>query len=338
MSKRIPKLSIQFFPSIRLPEHLMLKLQAMIKLAPDSIIPETPNNSMIFTAHLEETLIGYASVTIEKKSACITSLFIDEHKRGQLFGFKLMLDMLDKLSKTGCERVNLKCSGPQLSFVQALGFVVVKELRQPTKHSREKHFELENPCPSFYLSTLRNTLKTNAITLETLRKNYLLLGLDHDKYHYQYNTKNEFLAFHRNMLAQARKQIWLISDTIGSPLLNDESVRDSMLRLAKRNAKADIKILLEDDKKGAGHYNPTIELAQKLTSFIEIRTIPKGAKKPNEMITTVDFTGGIFRKDLNNYAGFAHYNNHLIAQRLRDKFEQHWQYAQPSMQLRRLSL
>ena len=111
----------------------------------------------------------------------------------------------------------------------------------------------------------------------------------------------------------------LISDNITSPLLNDEVIRDSLLRLSKRNAKAEIRILLEDDKKGAGYYNPTIELAQKLTSFIEIRTIAKGAKKPGEMITAVDFNAGIFRKNMTSYTGFAHYNNHLIAQRLRDK-------------------
>ena len=71
---------------------------------------------------------------------------------------------------------------------------------------------------------------------------------------------------------------------------------------------------------------------------ITTRTIQKSAKKPNEMITSVDFTAGIFRKDLDNYTGFAHYNNPLIAQRLRDNFDQHWQYAKPSLQLRRLSI
>ena len=332
------KFKIQFFPSTRLPERFFSDIQILIKQSADAIIPETPNNSMIFTALLEDKLIGYASVTVGPKSANVTSLFIEEHKRGQLFGFKLMLDILDKLSKSACERIHLNCSEAQLSLFKALGFIITKELRLSDNDQNQKYFEVENPCPEFFLSTLKQALKTNAISLETLRKNVLLLGLAEDKHHYQYTTQQEFLAFHRNMLSQAQKQIWLISDTITSPLLNDESVRDSLLRLAKRNAKANIRILLEDDKKGAGHYNPTIELAQKLTSFIEIRTVQKGAKKPNEMITSVDFTAGIFRKDLDNYAGFAHYNNQLIAQRLRDKFDQHWQYAKPSMQLRRLSL
>lgn len=332
----MPTFTVQFFPSARLPEHFVSSIQTFIERSTDAPMPDTPNNSMIFAPRLKDTLIGYASVTVSQKTATVTSLFIEERYRGQLFGFKLMLDIIDKLSKTGCEKIRLNGSEPALKFFKALGFIVTKTLQSPTPQIPQ--FELENPCPAFFLSTLKHTLKTNNINLETLRQHDRLLGLAHDKYHYKYSTQHDFLAFHRNMLSQAQKQIWLLSDTISSPLLNDEVVRDSLLRLAKRNAKAEIRILLEDDKKGAGHYNPTIELAQKLTSFIEIRCLQKGAKKPNEMITSVDFSAGIFRQDLSSYTGFAHYNNHLIAQRLRDKFEQHWQHAQPSMQLRRLSL
>lgn len=331
-------LTIKFFPSARLPENYYSGIQTFIQQYSDAVTPETPNNSMIFLALLDDRLIGYTSVTIKKKSAKVTSLFIEKTQRSQSFGFKLMLDMLDKLSKTECETIYLDCQENLLSFFKPLGFIISKEHPHSHTDSQQKYFEVENPCPDFFLSTLRQTLKTNKIELNTFRKSFSLLTIDSDKHHYQYTSQHDFLAFHRSMLSQARKQIWLMSDAITSPLLNDENIRNSLLRLSKRNAKAEIKILLEDDKKGAGHYNPTIELAQKLTSFIEIRTIPKSAKKPNEMITTVDFNAGIFRKDLNNYTGFAHYSNHLVAQRLRDKFELYWQYAQPSLQLRRLSL
>lgn len=332
------KLTIQFYPSARLPEKLALSIKKLIEQCQNAPIPETPNNSLMFIPTLESKVIGYASVTIQQKSAHISSIFIQENLQGKLFGFKLILDILDKLSKTDCQKISINCSEKLLGYFQTLGFIVSREIVRPEKNAHEKHFELENPCPAFFLETLKHTLKTNSINLETLKINHKVFGLSCDKQHYQYTKQDHFLAFHRNMLSQAQKQIWINCDNITSPLLNDDVVRDSLLRLAKRNPKAEIKILLEDDKKGAGHYNPTVELAQKLTSFIEIRTIQKGAKKPTEMITTVDFTAGIFRQNLNNYTGFAHYNNHLIAQRLRDKFEEHWQFAKPSMQLRRLSI
>lgn len=332
------KLTIQFYPSKRLPEIFRQTIQTLIEQFQDAPMPETPNNSLVFVPMLDKKAVGYASVTIHQKSAHISSIFIDPEFQGNLIGFKLALDILEKLSKTDCQKISINCSEKLLPFFQTLGFNPTREIIQYKKNSTGKYFEAENPCPAFFLDTLKHTLKINSLSLKTLKNHHKLLRLSHDKQHYQYTTRNQFLALHRNMLSQAQRQIWIISDNITSPLLNDEVVRDSLLRLAKRNPKAEIRILLEDDKKGAGHYNPTIELSQRLTSFIEIRTIQTGVKKPNEMITTVDFTAGIHRKNLTNYTGFAHYNNHLAAQRLRDKFELYWQYAKPSMQLRRLSI
>lgn len=330
----MPKFSTQFYPTSRLPIKESTRIQKLVESFSDAPIPETLTNSLIFIPKVNDQSIGFASVTVESKSAQITSLFIHPTYRRKLLGLKLMLDMIDKLSKTGCQKITLKCSETHLRFFKMLGFVTSKV----PKTKRDNSFTLENPCPEYFLSTLKKTLRENEMTLEQIKFSPPLLGLGDDNAHYQYSNKEHFLALHRNMLSQAQKQIWLMSDTIISPLLSDEVVRDSLLRLSKRNAKANIRILLEDDKVGAGHYSPTIELAQKLTSFIEIRAIPKGVKKPTELITCVDFNAGIFRKDLSNYAGFAHYNNQLVAERLRDKFEQHWQYAKPSLQLRRLSI
>ena len=165
MSKLMPKPTIQFSPSTRLPEQLMSGIQNMIKHADDAVIPETPNNSMIFTSHLKDKLIGYASVTIEKKAAKVTSLFIEKSQRNKLFGFRLMIDILEKLSITACEKIYLACPETILPLFKALGFMVTKELRQIPLHQQQKYLELENPCPSFFLKTLRQTLKTEDINL-----------------------------------------------------------------------------------------------------------------------------------------------------------------------------
>jgi len=332
------QLRFKFYPSNRVPAEVGRYIQAHISNSQDAPVPETPANSLLFIPYVEGKLIGYASATINQKSAELSSIFIERAQQGQLYGFQLMLNILGTLAKSGCQDVSLNCSEEMLKFFQRLGFIINKEQRVISEKGPGKFFELENPCPEFFIKTLKKTLKSQAITLSEFTKQHSFLKLNQDSQHYTYRNQTQFLDFHKTMLAQAQRQIWLISDTIQSPVLSDPKIRDCILRLAKRNAKAEIRILLEDDKKGAGYYNPTIDLAQKLTSFVEIRSIPPGAKKPNEMITAVDFCAGILRKDLNNYAGFAHYNNNLIAQRLRDKYEQYWQYAKPSMQLRRLSI
>lgn len=332
------QLRFKFYPSNRVPAEIGSYIQAHISHFQEAPVPETPTNSLLFIPYLDSTPIGYSSVTINQKTAELSSIFIEPAHQGQLYGFQLMLNILGTLAKSDCQEISLNCSEELLKFFQRLGFIISKEQHIISQKGPGKFFELENPCPAFFVKTLKNTLKSQAISLAEFTKNHSLLKLNEDSVHHTYRNQTQFMDFHKNMLAQAHRQIWLISDTIQSPLMCDSKIRDSILRLAKRNAKAEIRILLEDDKKGAGYYNPTIDLAQKLTSFVEIRCIPAGAKKPNEMITAVDFCAGILRKDLNNYAGFANYNNDLVAQRLRDKYEQYWQYAKPSMQLRRLSI
>jgi N-acetylglutamate synthase-like GNAT family acetyltransferase len=332
------RLHFKFYPSNRLPEETGKQIQTFINQHQDAPIPETPTNSLLFIPYLDDTVLGYASVTINQKSAELSSIFIKPEYQQQLYGFQLMLNILDTLSKTGCQEISLNCSEELLRFFQRLGFILCKRQNIISSGKQASIYELENPCPDFTLKMIKQTLKNQGLDLHTFKQQHRLLTLNQDGEQYAYRDQHQFLAFHKSMLMQAQRQIWLVSDTIQSPLMTDPKIRDAILRLAKRNAKAEIRILLEDDKKGAGYYNPTIELAQKLTSFVEIRSIPPGAKKPNEMITTVDFGASILRKDLNNYAGFANYHNPVIAQRLRDKYEQYWQHATPSMQLRRLSI
>lgn len=332
------KLRFKFYPSNRLPAETGAKIQTFISEFRDAPIPETPTNSLLFIPYLDNNVVGYASLTINQKAAELSSIFIAPAFQNQLIGFQLMLNILGTLQKSGCQEISLNCSEELLGFFQQLGFINCKEQKLISANNPGRFYELENPCPGFFLKMLKKTLKNQNIDLQTFKKEHNLLKLNQDVQQHAFRNQEHFLDFHKNMLLQAQRQIWLFSENINSPILNDPKIRDAILRLAKRNAKAEVRILLEDDKKGAGYYNPTIDLAQKLTSFVEIRCIPAGAKKPNEMITVVDFCGGILRKDLNNYVGFANYNNPLIGQRLRDKYEQHWQYAKPSMQLRRLTL
>ena len=72
----MPKLTIQFYPSKRLPEIFRQTIQNLIEQFQDAPMPETPNNSLVFVPMLDKKAVGYASVTIHQKSAHISSIFI----------------------------------------------------------------------------------------------------------------------------------------------------------------------------------------------------------------------------------------------------------------------
>lgn len=310
-------------------------------LTPDSPFPSTENTNYL-TLSSNETLMGFAVFSTQEDTARIHSVFIKKAYRRKSLGKKLILHLLYKSVQSNCRKVTVTSTKESLDFFTGLGFII------SASPSRTRHFEtaqpetpsnqdylLENPCPEYYLSAMKKSLIEKQ---KNKSANTSPLIISEDLTNYSFSSEKQYLALHRNMLSQAKRRIWLTSPSINAPVLRDEHFSHSILRLVKSNPQAEIRILLEDDKAGAGRFNPMINLAQRLTSFVEIRTLPPGAAKFKEMITLVDFSAGIYRKSMDSHIGFANYNNPMTAERLRDKFEKYWEFSNPSLETRRLTI
>jgi len=314
-------------------------IEQLHQLSPDSLTPyfqqygtEPDRIAHCFTASNNNTVLGFALLSTLHEVATLHSLFIKKECRGKSLGRKLCLHLLAKAVKFGCKKVELESKKSQLNFFKNLGFVVIKE---PCTKTKTTHFILENPCPAYFLSIYKKRLIENR---QNNTDTTQALVLSQDKTIYNFHDEAQFLALHRNMLSQAKRRIWIMANSISAPVLNDEQFRQSILQLAKNNPQAEIRILLEDDKSGPSRFSPLINLAQRLTSFVEIRTLPSTAHKFSEWVTLVDFSAGIYRKTLESYSGFATYDGKLIAQRLITKFDDQWQFAKPSAEFRRLAI
>ncbi|MFT7185281.1 MAG: N-acetylglutamate synthase-like GNAT family acetyltransferase [Pseudohongiellaceae bacterium] len=285
-----------------------------------------------FTIASNQTILGFALLSTLNDMATLHALFIKKEYRGKSLGKQLTLHLLTKITQFGCQKVELESNKSQLHFFKSLGFVVVKE---PCPKAKTTYFKLENPCPAYFLSAYKQIQKDKR---SDKAKTSPPLVLSQDKTIYNFHDEAQFLALHRNMLSQAKRRIWITANSINASVLNDEQFRQSILQLAKNNAQAEIRILLEDGKANTGQFSPLINLVQRLTSFVEIRTLPSTAHKFTEWVTLVDFSAGIYRKTLDSYTGFATYDSSLIAQRLIAKFDDQWQFAKPSAEFRRLSI
>jgi len=309
------------------------------QLSPNSLTPyfqqygtEPDRVAHCFTVSNNEAILGFALLSTLHDMATLHSVFIKKEYRRKSLGQKLTLHLLTTTVRFGCKKVKLETEKSQLNFFKNLGFVVTKE---PCPKAQTTHFKLENPCPAYFISVYKQTQIENQ---QKKSKTTQPLVLSQDKTIYNFHDETQFLALHRNMLSQAKRRIWIMSNAINSSLLKDEQFSQSLLQLAKNNPQAEIRILLEDGKAGAGHFNPLINLAQRLSSFVEIRSLPGNSNNFSEWVTLVDFSAGIYRKTLSSYTGFATYDNQLIAQRLIAKFEDQWQFAKPSIEFRRLAI
>ena len=286
------------------------------------------DKGFIQVLNTNNNVIGYIVVKHNDQSsgsAHIHRIFIHPKCRRRSFGRQLLLKAMKQAAQQSYDELYVECEKEYINFFKTQGFISV---RAP---HRDKLYHMEMPCLRHYI-----LVRSEEPHLSNDGRN--ALKISKDNHLYKYSDQAQFIDFHRSMLAQARRQISILSDTITHPLFKEAYVRQCLLNLSKRNSQARIRILLIDDRTGAGYHNPLIDLAQKLTSYIEIRVMPGSARKPNEMITTVDFEAGIYRKNLDSYNGFVNYGNQLIAQRLRDNFDQHWDLAKPSANMRRLSI
>ena len=306
-------------------------------LSPYSLTPcfqsygvEADRKAHCFTVSSKGELIGFALLSTLDSLATLHSLFIKKEFRGNSLGTQLTLHLFTKIIKFGCKKIELESKKSQLSFFKNVGFVVVKE---PNLTTNTRYYQLENPCPAYFLSVYKRTHKNKQKKHATAHQP---LVLSHDKTIHNFQDETQFLALHRNMLSQARRRIWIMADSINASNLNDEQFHQSILQLAKSNSQAEIRILLDEAKASHSRFNPLINLAQRLTSFVEIRTLPSTAQKFSEWVTVVDFSAGIYRKTLDSYSGFATYDSKLIAQRLITKFDNQWQFAKPAAEFRRL--
>ena len=313
--------------------------QQLHQLSPDTLTPyfqryssEPERVAHCFTVSIDTKLLGFALLSTLDNVATLHSVFIKKEYRRKSLGKKLSLHILSTSVRLKCHKVTLESEKSQLSFFKSLGFVVIKE---PCFKTQTTLFKLENPCPAYFLSAYKQTQIENQ---QKKSKTSQPLMLSQDKTIYNFHDEAQFLSLHRNMLSQANRRIWIMANAINAPLLRDEHFSQSILKLAKNNPQAQIRILLEEDKTGSGRFNPLINLAQRLTSFVEIRTLPSTAGKFQEWVTLVDFSAGIYRKTMATYTGFACYDNHLIARRLITKYEDHWQFAKESIEFRRLAI
>lgn len=282
-------------------------------------------HGLICTLTLSDKVIAYTESDLSYTSPTLDTIVVAPYHQRAGLGTIILTHTLRKLASLGHKQLNVSCEYAQAPFFERIGFSAMENAYRPSDTQALLHPSLE--------ATL------HFLPDETLQKGNLKLGfmsLNQDSESYYYTEEGHYLGLHQLMLNQARKRVWIMCDTIRNPILDNEQHSQALQRLIRRNPQAEIRFLLTNDKQGAGYFNPCINLAQKLSSYIEIRTLQNSGRVIKEMITLVDYSASIFRKTPSDHSGFACFHNRLLYERMRINFDNHWQFAKPSQELRRL--
>ena len=291
--------------------------------------PDSDNQKdCIFTFHTQGQLIGFCVGEVGDTSAHLRHLLIDKRNQSKGIGQNMMYGMFRQLMQSGVRSVRLNSQPRQLKWLEAHGFI---QLEHTDSGTANREFELLNPCLPLYMKT-----RPSAISKPEAAIAHMRVGRDMNTH--RFHNETEWLDLHRSMLIQARRRIWLTAESVNSSVLLQQETAQAIVQLVKRNPQAEVRLMVDDDRQGAGYYTPTIQALQKLSSYCEIRTLHKTGQRIKDGFTIVDFDASINRTSATEFHGQACYNSRLLSNRLSQHYDQLWQYAKPSMELRRLAL
>ncbi len=141
-----------------------------------------------------------------------------------------------------------------------------------------------------------------------------------------------------HMLAQARRELRLLSRELDKPIFDQADFLSALKDLAVRSHQTRIRILLQDHAQVVGQGHRIIELARRLTSSIEIRIPSEEWLDYPKNFMLVDQHGYVHRELATRYEATADYHAPLRVQKLRARFDGIWDCALVDSELRRLYL
>jgi hypothetical protein len=134
-------------------------------------------------------------------------------------------------------------------------------------------------------------------------------------------------------------QLYLVTQRLEPELYNHADIHEHLAALSASNRNTDIRIIAHDTRAAAnqGHY--LIHLAQKLPSFVQIRTTVTPAHRNFRESWLLADDGAFLRlRNLERYEGYYEIDNKLEARAYHEQFIEMWEACEPDQNSRRLSL
>lgn len=152
----------------------------------------------------------------------------------------------------------------------------------------------------------------------------------------QIQTREENTEVHACMVSQSRRYLDIISRELDPQIYDQNEFLDAVKNLAINGSRAQIRIIVFDVNSIIRKGHRMIELAAKLSSFIEIK---KGAHQDddyNDALLIADRTGFILRNDAQRYEARLNFNDKRQSYLYLNQFEDMWERARPDPNFRRV--
>lgn len=163
-----------------------------------------------------------------------------------------------------------------------------------------------------------------------------ILGETDEKLEIGTSEENREVA--TQMVQQCRRHLDIISRSLDPAVYDTPEFSEAVKDLALRSRFSKIRIVIIDVDAMLHRGHRLLNLAQRLTTFIEMRTPGPDHLGFNEAMLIADSTGVIHRQLSDRYDGIANFNDKSLAGQLLQQFDEIWEKATIDSNLRRLYL
>lgn len=144
-----------------------------------------------------------------------------------------------------------------------------------------------------------------------------------------------------NAVAVARTataRLALLTRDLEPQVYGQEAFLDEVRRVATAGRYARVRILVQDSRRAVADGHKLVELARRLSSYVEIRKPHPEHRNVNEAFLIADEGALLYRKLADRYEGFADTHAPLEARMRLREFDDMWERAAPDSELRRLGI
>ncbi|MBV1921316.1 MAG: hypothetical protein KUG73_11585 [Pseudomonadales bacterium] len=148
----------------------------------------------------------------------------------------------------------------------------------------------------------------------------------------------DFHAALNNMAAQAKNSVKIFTQELDPELYDQPEFLKVMSDIARNRKRCKIQILIQSPEKAAKSGHRLVELQKRLTSAIQIHSIPENEISNNEEFMVIDDIAITRRFSMGFMHGNCEFKSIPEAQKKSRFFDLIWQQSNPCQEFRRLGM
>lgn len=130
-----------------------------------------------------------------------------------------------------------------------------------------------------------------------------------------------------HMASQARRSLYIVCPELDRKIFDQDNFSAALYDLARYSRNSDIRILLSDSTDAIRNSHRIVNLAKRLSSYIQVRLLSNDYASFAEAFLIADKRGIIYQRRAQHYDATAEHHHPRLAQELEKSFIDMWNHS-----------